>query len=315
MLGDSPSISKGIVSALRTIDGLKYIQTDASLNPGSSGGPLINTRGEVIGINTWKLTESEGISFAIDVDSIKGLVESTLQQINAGSLSIANQPVQKATLPTEGVVFQYHGSGTSPLFSISSSPWKLYFKPEFDGRVAIWASETSKVDDFVRVFGTEHKIHLDVTAGRLYQTYIYSLTGDSIVIGQAGGGTTISSGTGEWTVWVVEEPISVSFLPFVFSGEGEVNTPPVFMENSKKYKLTFTTSWDGDISIGWRSIDNKVLFHRNTKSWADFPKNVIAGKPNEYIFTWKYPTQATYLHVEWAPPISNWTVSISEING
>ncbi|MBN2075188.1 MAG: trypsin-like peptidase domain-containing protein [Dehalococcoidales bacterium] len=314
VLGDSPSLSKGVVSALRTIDGLKYIQTDASLNPGNSGGPLINTRGEVIGINTLKLSESEGVGFAIDVEGIKGFIESILQKIIAGELLLQKQPAQRAKLPTEGIIFQYHGNGISPSFSINSSPWTLYFKPEFDGRVIIWASETLKVNDWIRVFGTEHNIHLNVTAGRLYQTYIYSLTGDSIVIGPADGMTTISSGIGEWTVWVVEEPALVLSLPCAFSGEGEVNTTPVLLENSKKYKLTFITSWDGDISIAWKSIDNKVLFHRNTKSWVDFPKSVVAGMKNEYIFTWKYPTQTTYLHVEWAPPVSNWTIHISEIN-
>ena len=49
-LGDSASISKGVISAFRTIDGIKYIQTDAPANPGSSGGPLVNNYAEVIGI-------------------------------------------------------------------------------------------------------------------------------------------------------------------------------------------------------------------------------------------------------------------------
>jgi hypothetical protein len=119
---------------------------------------------------------------------------------------------------------------------------------------------------------------------------------------------------GEWTVWVVEEPVAVSSLPFTYTGEGEVSTPPFFMEKSKQYKLTFTTTWDGDIVVGWWSIDSKILFYRDTKSWADFPPKVEAGVPNDYIFTWNYLTQATYLNIEWAPPISNWTISISEVS-
>lgn len=74
------TFTKGIVSALnRTIKvtnlaGESYmqnlIQHDASLNPGNSGGPLINTRGEVVGINTLKISGGEGIGFAIPVKSI-----------------------------------------------------------------------------------------------------------------------------------------------------------------------------------------------------------------------------------------------------
>ena len=122
-LGDSVSLSKGIISAFRTIDGVKYIQTDASLNPGSSGGPLVNVRGEVIGMNSWKLTESEGISFAIALNSIKAHINSKVQQLASGEASYQPLPTQRVSVPTEGVVLEYHGTGSSrtPPFNIVGS--------------------------------------------------------------------------------------------------------------------------------------------------------------------------------------------------
>lgn len=70
--GLSFSVSEGIVSAVhRTAGGYggKYIQTDAALNSGNSGGPLINTEGEVIGINNFKI-EGENIGFALESNYI-----------------------------------------------------------------------------------------------------------------------------------------------------------------------------------------------------------------------------------------------------
>ena len=52
------------------------LQTDATINPGNSGGPLIYPNGEVIGINTVKITSAEGIGFAIPVNIIKPIIES-----------------------------------------------------------------------------------------------------------------------------------------------------------------------------------------------------------------------------------------------
>lgn len=52
------------------------IQTDATINPGNSGGPLITSNGEVIGINTVKITTAEGIGFAIPINIVKNIIES-----------------------------------------------------------------------------------------------------------------------------------------------------------------------------------------------------------------------------------------------
>ena len=70
------SVTAGIVSALdRSIQLEQYsfatnlIQTDAAINSGNSGGPLLNSQGEVIGINTYKLTSGEGMGFAIPINA------------------------------------------------------------------------------------------------------------------------------------------------------------------------------------------------------------------------------------------------------
>lgn len=80
------TVTAGIISGLnRTIkieeknassymEGL--IQTDASINEGNSGGPLINEKGEVIGINSVKIETAEGIGFAIPINTIKPIIES-----------------------------------------------------------------------------------------------------------------------------------------------------------------------------------------------------------------------------------------------
>ncbi len=72
-LGLSFSVSEGIVSAVERTGSNNlpyYIQTDASLNPGNSGGPLINTNGKVIGINNFK-ARAESIGFALESNYVK----------------------------------------------------------------------------------------------------------------------------------------------------------------------------------------------------------------------------------------------------
>jgi len=63
-------ITKGIISAKTSVEGLKVYQTDASISGGNSGGPLFNETGQVIGINFLKATRAEGIGYAIQSDEL-----------------------------------------------------------------------------------------------------------------------------------------------------------------------------------------------------------------------------------------------------
>jgi S1-C subfamily serine protease len=88
-LGLQFSVSEGIVSAIdregdNKVNG--YIQTDAALNAGNSGGPLIDTSGKVIGINNFKISDSENIGFALESKYIKSVVNEISQQVESKDL-------------------------------------------------------------------------------------------------------------------------------------------------------------------------------------------------------------------------------------
>lgn len=81
------SVTSGIISGLHrsiqvdennVIEDL--IQTDASINPGNSGGPLLNAKGEVIGINTAKIKSAEGLGFSIPINTVKTIIEQVIKE-------------------------------------------------------------------------------------------------------------------------------------------------------------------------------------------------------------------------------------------
>ncbi|MGD0675680.1 MAG: trypsin-like peptidase domain-containing protein [Polyangiaceae bacterium] len=99
-LGFSSTVSAGVVSAVgrtmrardgRAMEGI--IQSDVALNPGNSGGPLVDSHGQVVGINTAIILGAQGISFSVPVDTAKWVVGElmTLGRVRRGWLGIAGQ--------------------------------------------------------------------------------------------------------------------------------------------------------------------------------------------------------------------------------
>ncbi|MDM8536161.1 Do family serine endopeptidase [Desulfobacterales bacterium HSG17] len=97
--GLEQTVTAGIVSAKGRIIGSgpydDFIQTDASINPGNSGGPLLNLKGEVVGINTAIIKSGQGIGFAIPSDLATGVIDQLTSQksVSRGWIGVAIQDV------------------------------------------------------------------------------------------------------------------------------------------------------------------------------------------------------------------------------
>lgn len=111
--GFEETVTDGIISSKgrpNRADGFgDYIQTNAAINPGNSGGPLVNLRGEIIGINTAIISRSggsQGLGFAIPSNSVRAALESLLKngRIIRGYLGIFSRNLPPGAKETEGVL-------------------------------------------------------------------------------------------------------------------------------------------------------------------------------------------------------------------
>jgi S1-C subfamily serine protease len=126
-LGFQCTVTAGVVSALgrslrsktgRLIDDV--VQTDAALNPGNSGGPLVTSRGEVVGVNTAMILAAQGLCFAIGINTAKFVVSLLLRdgRIRRSYIGLAGQNV-----PLPRRLVRHHGlAGETGIFVVSLSP-------------------------------------------------------------------------------------------------------------------------------------------------------------------------------------------------
>jgi S1-C subfamily serine protease len=162
-LGYQSSVTAGIVSALgRSLraqsGGLidNVIQTDAALNPGNSGGPLVSSRGEVIGVNTATILPAQGLCFAIAVNTAK-LVAGQL--ISQGRVVRAYIGMAAQNVPLSARVARFHRltkrSGVLAAAITHGGPADRAGLREGDILVGFSTSPVSGIDDLQRLLTGE----------------------------------------------------------------------------------------------------------------------------------------------------------------
>jgi S1-C subfamily serine protease len=179
------TVTAGVVSALgrtmraksgRLIDNV--IQTDAALNPGNSGGPLVNSRGEVVGVNTAVIRPAQGICFAIAINTAVFVAARLIRDghISRGYIGVAGQ-----TVPLHRRVVRFYDLSTRSGVLVASvekgSPAERAGVREGDVLVAYGDRPVTGVDDLHRILTDEE---IDVPAGvtviRLAEKIVLSIT-------------------------------------------------------------------------------------------------------------------------------------------
>ena len=157
--GFQSTVTAGVVSALgrslrsysgRLIDDV--IQTDASLNPGNSGGPLVDSAGRVVGVNTATILPAQGICFAIGINTAKFVASRLLRD---GRIRRSYIGVSAQTVPVHRRVVRFYNlpkeMGVVVLGVEENSPAKRAGLREGDIIVALEGQPVAGVDDLHRV--------------------------------------------------------------------------------------------------------------------------------------------------------------------
>ena len=166
-LGYGQSVTVGYISALnRSISGNEgsYIQTDAAINPGNSGGALINSKGEVIGINSVKYVDNkvEGMGFSIPINRAMTIIDGLISGRTSGSVYIG---ITGATINSDYSQIYGFPEGVYVKSITPNGPAARGGIHEGDILVSLEGKKVSTMDEFKELLqnypaGTEVKIEL-----------------------------------------------------------------------------------------------------------------------------------------------------------
>ncbi len=161
--GFQNTVTAGVISALgrslrsrtgRLIEDV--IQTDAALNPGNSGGPLVDSKGDIIGINTAIIQYAQGICFAVPVNTMRWVVTILLREgeVTRGLLGISGQ-----TVPLPARIVRYFGlpqkSAVHVMNVMQGSPADSAGLKEGDVIISLDEMPVNSVDDIHRLLTSE----------------------------------------------------------------------------------------------------------------------------------------------------------------
>jgi len=183
--GFQASVTAGVVSALgrsfrantgRLMDDI--LQTDAALNPGNSGGPLVNSRGEVIGVNTAVILPAQGICFAIGIDTAKhvaawlikdGKIRRSYIGVGGQNVAIHRRLVRHFQLPapTGVLVISVADGGPATRAGLREGDVIVEFKgqpiPSIDALHKLLTGDQIDVESELKVVRRTEKLTLHVT--------------------------------------------------------------------------------------------------------------------------------------------------------
>src|SRR5258708_11111885 len=146
------------------------IQTDAALNPGNSGGPLVASDGTVIGVNTATIMGAQGLCFAIGINTAKFVASRLLQQ---GRIRRAFIGVEAQTVPLHRRIVRFYDlpkeTGVIVLAAEAGSPAQKIRLRESDVIVAFGGQPVAGVDDLHRLL-TDTKVTLTTAIPTLLST-------------------------------------------------------------------------------------------------------------------------------------------------
>jgi S1-C subfamily serine protease len=144
----SATISRGIVSAFRNDTGVDYIQTDSAINPGNSGGPLLNLKGEVVGVNVMTIRLAaglpiQGMNFAIAINSVKPIIPKLIAGISVLKPTPEPKPWITYTSDLYGYSIQY--PNTLVHRTLDKSYGMDFYSS--DGKLIVWVHVPKKTAD------------------------------------------------------------------------------------------------------------------------------------------------------------------------
>lgn len=175
--GLSRSVSLGIVSVTdRNLESMgsssapynNWIQTDAAINPGNSGGPLVNIRGEVIGINTRKLTNADNVGFAIPIDIAKQVVNDIIEhgRVSRSDIGVTFQEMTRITDdPSRTGVVIGDVDPLSPAFEAQIRPGDILLAIDGEPTNARFTEDLPDIRKRIADYPTGQEINLTIMRG------------------------------------------------------------------------------------------------------------------------------------------------------